>query len=145
MDWQGHNYGHMHRWRSSFLDADRILKSLNPGPEDIVIDVGSGDGIFSMKLAKMVRDVYPIDINESGHRAVEQAAAKEGYKNVHPVLADVCKGIPVSGFNSALMVTSFHDFECRDDLLEEIRKKSSGKLKIAIAEFRKDAIMLGPP
>lgn len=145
MDWQGHNYRHMHRRRSSFLDVDRILKSLNPVPEDVVLDLGSGDGMFSLKLATMVRDVYPIDVNEEGHRSVLEAVSRDGHKNIHPVLADVCNGIPVSGFTSALMVTSFHDFSCRDELLEDIKKKSSGKLKIAIVEFRKDATEMGPP
>jgi protein-L-isoaspartate O-methyltransferase len=145
MDWHGHDYGHMHRRRSSFLDVDRILKSLDPLADDVVIDVGSGDGMFSLKLAAIVRDVYPIDVNEEGHRVVQEAVARDGHRNIHPVIADVCNGIPVTGFTSALMVTSFHDFACRDDLLEDIKKKSSGKLKIAIAEFKKDATEMGPP
>lgn len=145
MEWKGHNYEHMHRRRADFLDVDRIIKAMEPKADDIVIDVGSGDGIFSLRISGMVREVYPVDINSEAHRIMKKSISESGIRNIHPVQADVCEGIPVTGYNSVLLMTSFHDFECRDRLLEEFKRNSRGRLKITIIEFKKEETSMGPP
>lgn len=145
MDWHSHTYEHMHRRRSGFLDMGRIISVLNPSADDIVIDVGSGDGIFSIELSHRVKEVYALDLSREAHRLMEQRIRESGITNVHPILADVCSGIPVKGYNSVLLVTSFHDFGCKDDLLDELIKNSSGSLKVTIVEFKKEETSMGPP
>ncbi len=127
------------------MDTGRIISSLNPSPEDIVLDVGSGDGTISIELSRKVREVYAIDFSNEAHKLMEKRTSESGVKNVHPIKADVCKGIPVKGFNAVLMVTSFHDFSCREKLLDEFRENSSGKLKLAVVEFKKEETSMGPP
>lgn len=145
MDWHNHSYEHMHRRRSGFMDTGRIISALNPSPEDIVIDVGSGDGIFSIELSQKVKEVYAVDVSNEAHKLMERRIREANVRNVHPLQADVCEGIPVKGFNAVLLVTSFHDFPCREELLDEFRRNSTGELKVAIAEFKKEETSMGPP
>ncbi len=140
-----HDYERMHSMREKFMDFDRVITSLNPEKKDIVLDIGSGDGVFSFKLSPLVDTVYPIDVSRNAHEIMERRIAESGVTNVKPQLADVCKGLPVSGFNAVLFVTSFHDLECRAEILKEIKKKYSGKLKISIVEFKKEGSTIGPP
>jgi len=140
-----HAYDRMHRMREGFMDFDRVIRSLNPEREDIVLDIGSGDGVFSLKLSPLVRMVYPIDVSADAHKITEKRIKEAEVTNVKPYLADVCKGLPVSGFNAVIFVTSFHDLECRESILKEIKKKHNGKLKISITEFKKESSSFGPP
>jgi len=140
-----HDYERMHDMRKSFMDFDRIIKSLDPKKDDVVVDIGSGDGVFSLKLSELVKIVYPVDVSTSAHKAVEAKIAESKVRNVKPYIADVCNGLPVSGFNAVIFVTSFHDLECRATILEEIKRKHSGTLKISITEFKKEGTAMGPP
>ncbi|MBN2049017.1 MAG: class I SAM-dependent methyltransferase [Spirochaetales bacterium] len=57
-------------------------------PEDTVLDSGCGPGRLSVPLAKRAKSVTSLDFNPYCLEHVRENAAKEGVKNITPVLKD---------------------------------------------------------
>lgn len=76
------------------------------GPEDVVLEVGTGSGYQAAVLAKLVDEVYSIEIIEP---LAEQAAARLdrlGYDNVTTKLGDGYYGWPEHAPFDAIVVTA---------------------------------------
>ncbi len=69
--------------RRSWYNPEAILKDLRSGM--FFVDVGCGDGFFSILAAKKVGvngNVYAVDVDASAIEKLEQKASAEGLKNI---------------------------------------------------------------
>jgi protein-L-isoaspartate(D-aspartate) O-methyltransferase len=79
---------------------------LEVGPDDVVLEVGTGSGYQAAVLAHLVRDVHTIEIIPE---LAEQAAARLqslGYANVHTHTGDGYYGVPDPAPYDAIVVTA---------------------------------------
>jgi ubiquinone/menaquinone biosynthesis C-methylase UbiE len=75
--------------RAADLKVDEVIAKLGLKPGDIVADIGSGSGAFSIPMAKAIAPngiLYAEDIDKDLLAYVAARAKKEGVTNLHTVL-----------------------------------------------------------
>ena len=73
------------------LQVDRVVGNLNLREGDVVADIGSGSGLFTIPMASKIRPggrVYAVDIEQEFLSYVEELALRNGLDNIETVLAD---------------------------------------------------------
>lgn len=86
-----------------------MTQLLSPGPDHIVLEVGTGSGYQAAVLGELVREVYTIEIVEP---LAERAAADlraAGYRNVHVRAGDGYLGWPEHAPFDSIIVTAAPD------------------------------------
>jgi protein-L-isoaspartate(D-aspartate) O-methyltransferase len=82
---------------------------LEPEPDDVVLEIGTGSGYQAAVLSPLVRKVCTIEIiTELGEAAAEHLAA-QGYGNVETKIADGYHGWPECGPFDGIVVTAAAD------------------------------------
>ncbi len=84
------------------LSADLI----EPGPEHVVLEVGTGSGYQAAILAEIVRQVYTIEILEPLGRGAEARLKELGYRNVEVRIGDGYAGWPEKAPFDGIVVTA---------------------------------------
>ncbi len=79
---------------------------IEPGPEDVVLEVGTGSGYQAAVLAGLVRAVYTIEIVEPLGRGAAQRLARLGYGNVTTKIGDGYFGWEEHAPFDAIVVTA---------------------------------------
>ncbi|MDX1375766.1 MAG: protein-L-isoaspartate(D-aspartate) O-methyltransferase [Burkholderiales bacterium] len=67
---------------------------LDPQPQHVVLDVGTGSGYQAAVLAEIVRRVYSIEIVDALARSARQALDALGYRNIEVRTGDGYRGWP---------------------------------------------------
>jgi ubiquinone/menaquinone biosynthesis C-methylase UbiE len=115
---------------------DKRIKNFGIREGMTVVDYGCGPGRYTIRFSRIVGEtgkVYAADIHELAVEAVERKIAKEGLRNVKPVL--------VSGYNCGLSdccadvvcaIDMFHGIKNSSEFLGELNRiaKSDGMLVI---------------
>ena len=99
-----------------------VIAKLRLKPGDIVADIGSGSGTFSIPMAKAVAPngiLYAVDIDQKMLDYVAERAKKEGVTNLRTVLGmnDDPK-LPVKDIDVAFFHRVLHMIEHRQSVLE---------------------------
>jgi len=79
---------------------------IEPGPNDVVLEIGSGSGYQAAILAKMVRHVYSIEIIEALAKEATTRLKRLGYGNVTVKLDDGYYGWEEHAPFDAIIVTA---------------------------------------
>ena len=78
------------RERVERMEVSRVVEALALKPGQLVVDLGSGSGLFTRALARAVGPsgiAYAVDIDPALLKIVESSAARSGIKNLTTVLA----------------------------------------------------------
>ncbi|HCS49272.1 MAG TPA: hypothetical protein DIW61_13865 [Candidatus Aminicenantes bacterium] len=93
------------------VKVNEVIAKLRLKPGDIVADIGSGSGTFSVPMAKAVAPngiLYAVDIDEKMLDYIAERAKKEGITNLRTVLGEYDdpklpeKGVDVAFFHRVL-------------------------------------------
>jgi len=79
---------------------------LNPGKDDVVLEVGTGSGYQAAVLAEVVKQVYSIEVIESLGRTAAARLAELGYANVEVRIGDGYQGWPDKAPFDGILVTA---------------------------------------
>lgn len=79
---------------------------IDPEPDDVVLEVGTGSGYQAAVLAELVREVRSIEVIESLGTEAAQRLRELGYDNVHVKIGDGHKGWPEHGPYDGIVVTA---------------------------------------
>jgi protein-L-isoaspartate(D-aspartate) O-methyltransferase len=79
---------------------------LEPEPDDVVLEVGSGAGYQAAILAELVKRVYTVDIVEELARGAERRLKRLGYANVEVRVGNGYYGWPDHGPYDKIIVTA---------------------------------------
>ncbi len=98
--------------RIAHMKFPEILAALKVEQGSRVADVGSGDGVFTVPLARAVGTagrIYAVDIEERVLKTLRERVAKAGLGNVEAVLAapDNPKLAPGS-LDAAMLIDAYH-------------------------------------
>ena len=124
--------------------ADFLLPHL--APDFQVIDVGCGGGSISVGLAKLVRHVIGVDLEEAAFADARQYAAQHGIDNVEFRAGSVyALDFPADQFDACLCHSMLEALERPLDGLQEIKRtlKPGGVLGAACVEYG-GLILAGP-
>jgi ubiquinone/menaquinone biosynthesis C-methylase UbiE len=122
--------------RAADLKVDEVIAKLGLKPGDIVADIGSGSGAFSIPMAKAIAPngiLYAEDIDKDLLAYVADRAKKEGVTNLRTVLGvyDDPK-LPVRNVDVAFFHRVLHMIEHRQLFLNDTAPylKSDGRIVI---------------
>jgi protein-L-isoaspartate(D-aspartate) O-methyltransferase len=79
---------------------------IRPGPEDVVLEIGTGSGYQAAILATLVKRVYSLEIVESLAELARDRLHRLGYGNVEVAVGDGHSGWPEHAPYDAILVTA---------------------------------------
>ena len=130
--------------RFETLKVDEVIEKLQLKPGDVVADIGSGAGSFSVPMARAIGPngtLYAVDIDQEMLDYVSEKATKDGVGNVRTVLGEYNDPkLPVKDVDVAFMHRVLHMIENRQAYINSIVKylKPDGRIVI-IEKNREDA------
>ena len=123
--------------RADLLSA--WIDALGVKPGDRVLDIGSGPGFFSLKLADQVGSqgmVYAIDASAEAIAYLERIQADAKVLNIRRLVADVGKlGDADIAANSALITMVLHHAEDPAGILRAVHRLLAPNGLVVVAEF----------
>jgi ubiquinone/menaquinone biosynthesis C-methylase UbiE len=103
------------------LKIDEVIQKLRLKPGDIVADIGSGSGVYSIPMAKAIAPngiLYAVDIDQKMLDYVAERAKKEGVTNLRTVLGEYDDPkLPVKNVDVAYFHRVLHMIEHRQTYL----------------------------
>lgn len=116
-----------------------MTESLDPQPEDRVLEIGTGSGYQAAILSPLVKDVYTIEIVESLGRRAAKTLKKLNYDNVHTKIGDGFKGWPdAAPFDKIIVTCSPEDIPL--PLVEQLRE--GGMMVVPMGERHQQTLYL---
>jgi ubiquinone/menaquinone biosynthesis C-methylase UbiE len=135
--------------RRNWQFPERILSDIGLKPGMTFMDVGCGQGFFTMPAARIVGEtgkVCGIDISQTNIDKLKAKVVKAGLKNVllktgkaeELILCKACVDILFFGI-------VLHDFESPDKVLANARVMLKPNGKLIDLDWKKKAMEIGPP
>lgn len=144
--------------KSSFdlIDAEPLLDDLEPLARRSLLDLGCGDGSYSLALSERAGPqgvVHAVDAWEEGIQELQQRMAEESTEIDAPIrthIADASQGLPLSdnSVDLCLMATVLHDIiqgGGQDKTLSEVFRVLKPEGTLGVVEFDKVEDTPGPP
>jgi ubiquinone/menaquinone biosynthesis C-methylase UbiE len=122
--------------RVANLKVDEVVKKLSLKAGDVVADIGSGGGAFSIPMARAIGPngtLYAVDIDQKMLDYVSEKARKEGVANVRTVLGEYDDPkLPVKDVDVAFFHRVLHMIEHRQAYLNAVARylKPDGRIVI---------------
>lgn len=126
------------------VKVNEVIEKLRLKPGDIVADIGSGSGTFSIPMAKAIAPngiLYAVDIDQKMLDYVSDKAKKEGVTNIRTVLGEYNDPkLPVKDLDVAFYHRTLHMIENRQAHLNATAKylKPDGRI-VNIDKNREDS------
>jgi protein-L-isoaspartate(D-aspartate) O-methyltransferase len=102
------------------LVVARMTEMLAPGPEDRVLDVGTGSGYHAAVLAQLARHVWSIERHDRLSCRAARNLAAAGVHNATLVVGDGTRGLPESAPYDAINVAAAGTTEGLAELEEQL-------------------------
>ena len=120
--------------RVAGLKIDEVIAKLKLKPGDVIADIGSGSGAFSIPMARAIAPkgtLFAVDIDQAMIDFVGERAKKEGLGNVRTVLGEYDDPkLPVRDVDVAFFHRVLHMIEHRQAYLNAVAKylKPDGRI-----------------
>ena len=115
-----------HAERLLWQDANKILTEIGLQPGSILIDIGAGDGFFSLPAARIVGDsgtIYALDLSDEAVASLKEQAAASGLHNICAMLANAEISVICEQYaDIVLLANVLHDFDSPLKVLANARK-----------------------
>ena len=141
--------------KSSFelLNVDRVFQALSLTPSTVFLDLGCGEGNYSLAAAKLMGPqavVYAVDAWREGLEELKRRAASNGLLNIITINANLNEHIPLEDatVDVCFIATVLHDLlreSTGETALAEIARVLRPAGRLCIVEFKKIEDGPGPP
>ncbi|MEM9354377.1 MAG: protein-L-isoaspartate(D-aspartate) O-methyltransferase [Planctomycetota bacterium] len=108
-----------------------MTEQLQPGPEEKVLEIGTGSGYQAAVLSPLVAEVYTIEIVDRLAKRSERTLRRLGYKNVHVKSGDGYLGWPEHAPFDKIIVTCSPE-RIPQALVDQLRE--GGEMIIPVGE-----------
>jgi ubiquinone/menaquinone biosynthesis C-methylase UbiE len=117
-----------------------MLAALGVRPGQTILDMGCGNGFYTLPLAKMVGEqgrVLAVDIQPEMLVMLRTRAEQEGIENITPILGSVHNPrLPTASVDVALLVDVYHEFSHPEHMLAALRQALKPNGLLVLVEFR---------
>jgi ubiquinone/menaquinone biosynthesis C-methylase UbiE len=138
-------------WEALWPDPAKVIRDVGVRPGMTVIDLCSGDGWFTLQLAKVASSVIAIDIDEKLIRMSQLRLTEAGLTNCRLVVADayeIARAV-TSPVDHVFLANAFHGVPDRPRLARAVRSvlKADGLFAVVswYARPREQTTVLGEP
>ena len=136
-------------WRRQNIPPISTLEKLSLSSTDIVADIGCGIGYFTIPAARMVESenkVYALDTSDIMLEEVKKRMSAAGVLNIIAIkTSEYDLKLPNESVTFALIVNVLHEIEDKVQFITEVRRILKPEGKIAIIEWEKENMEMGPP
>ncbi len=117
-----------------------LLKALKLKKGQTVVDIGCGNGFYTLQMAKRVGKkgrVLAVDIQQEMLDLLDERARQAGVDNVEPILGSPADPrLPRGEVDLILLVDVYHEFAYPEQMLAAMRESLKPDGLIALAEYR---------
>ena len=135
--------------RDDYQKPDEVLKALALKPGEVIADIGSGSGYFTLRFARAVGDtgrVYAVDISPDMVRHVNRRVRDAGIRNVVSVLAEPDDPLlPDASVDRFVIVDTWHHVEDQAKYLALMKRMLKPGGQVVQIDFQKRELPIGPP
>jgi predicted methyltransferase len=134
--------------RDSYQKPHEVMTALDLKPGEVIADIGSGSGYFTLRLAAHVGDggrVYGVDIDPDMVRHLNRRVRDAALRNVHVLLADSDDPLLPEPVDRFLIVDTWHHIGDQTKYLTLMRKLLKPGGQVVMIDFQKKELPLGPP
>ena len=141
--WHHHNYEKSAEMRKKYIPFEKVLSFVDLHKTDVIMDIGGGDGFYSKLFSERCTKVYYVDASNPAIELVKDKIP-ETQGNIEIMHEDICSMHLPGDMNKIFFSNSFHDIECREDLIDRLTESAGKPLTFILIEFKKKA-SFGPP
>lgn len=138
-------------WEALWPDPAGVLATVGVKPEMEVIDLCSGDGWFTLQIAKIARHIVAIDIDAALLEVARARLKESGLSNCEFKAGDAYQlaGLARRPTDFVFMANAFHGVPDRPRLARAVRKALKPNGRLAIVNWhqrpREQTTVLGEP
>jgi arsenite methyltransferase len=125
--------------RDDWQQPQKVIAALEIQAGAVIVDLGSGSGYFTLKLAEAAGPtgkIYAVDIDPDMVDLIAKTAKQRSVKNVEPVLAKPDDPLlPKTGVDLIFTANTYHHIDNRVAYLTGLRRYLRPGAKIAIIEL----------
>jgi ubiquinone/menaquinone biosynthesis C-methylase UbiE len=152
-----HRFDDVQRWVERFDDPERdawqqparVVEWLGIEPGATVADIGAGTGYFSVHLARRVGPdgkVFAVDVEPNLVEHMKTRFAEAGLSWAEARLTEPDDpGLPEGTVGLVLICNTWHHIDDRVDYLGRLARALGPGGRVAIVDFRKEELPVGPP
>jgi ubiquinone/menaquinone biosynthesis C-methylase UbiE len=143
-----------HHWhyhdddRKNWQNADSVLNAIGLKEGFTVIDVGCGQGYFTLPIARLVGEtgtVYGLDSNEEAIEFLRIKALEENLHNIKLTTAEAENSILCNQCADIIFLGNvLHDFDDPAVVLRNARKMVKPGGRLVDLDWRKESVEIGP-
>tara|TARA_Y100000589_G_scaffold324668_1_gene361201 strand:+ start:251 stop:1246 length:996 start_codon:yes stop_codon:yes gene_type:complete len=119
--------------------TDLLVEMMSLKPNEVVADIGSGTGYFSLRLAKRVPEggVVAVDIQPEMNAILEEKAESQGVTNIKTILGTITDTkIPAETVDVVLFVDAYHEFSHPWEMKRSLMKALKPGGRVVLVEYR---------
>ena len=119
---------------------DQIIESMELKSGQVIADIGSGGGYFTLRFAEIVGKegkVYAVDTDENLLKFVNRKARQKGLNNIITVLVKDKLKLPEESLDFVFMRNVTHHISNRVRYFKELKKFLKPYGKVVIIEYKK--------
>ncbi|AJH77974.1 class I SAM-dependent methyltransferase [Heyndrickxia coagulans] len=133
--------------RKEKLPPDQILALLELKKGDIVADLGSGNGFFTIPIAqKTETTVYAVDIEPKMLDGLKAYASQEGVTTIRPIVSDLTEmAIANQAVDKIFSSLVMHEISDLEKAIQEMRRILRPNGKLLILDWEAVDMNEGPP
>ncbi len=135
--------------RDAYQKPDEVVKVLALRPGEVVADIGSGPGYFTLRFARAVGEtgrVYAVDVSPDMIRHLNRRLRDAGIRNVVTVLSEPNDPLlPDASVDRFVIVDTWHHIEDRPAYLALLKRMLRPGGLVVHIDFQKRDLPIGPP
>jgi len=129
--------------RYCVLSADELHWAVDPSPDDVVVDLGSGTGFYTDDIAPDADTVYAVDLQPEMHDYYREKGVPNNVELVTAPVDDM--PLDTDSTDTAFSTMTYHEFASAA-AIEEIRRVLVSGGRLVIADWSADGEgERGPP
>jgi len=135
--------------RDEYQRPGEVVRALAFREGEVVADVGSGTGYFTVRFARAVGEsgrVYAVDVSPDMIRHLNRRLRDEGIRNVVTVLSDPDDPLlPDGSVDRFVIVDTWHHIDEPTAYLALLKKMLKPGGQVVMIDFQKGELPFGPP
>ncbi len=132
--------------RDEYQQPEKVLDYLGDLSGKTIMDIGSGSGYFSVKLAKKAQKVIAADVDQTFLDYIQNRIEKDEINNIElrkiPYDSPALKSREV---DMVFIVNTYHHIENREAYFGKVKEGLKTDGELVIIDFFKKEIPVGPP